>query len=130
MSSADPLAQLVQALLDGTKADTVEWEQADARGRSFIAKGSDGTVTLSGVPTDTIIGPIVTARLVVKNAAGRTIEEYDTAPPTATGALTQAMLTPHNRIESKVRALFELVKERMTKANATMTRLAKEFEPN
>ena len=128
-TSGDSLKQLVEALFDGTQADSVIWEPADSRSRAFIAKGADGTVTIAGIPTDTVIGPIATVTLIVKNDAGRTIEQYDTPAPPAMGALAQAMVMPSNSIESKVRALYEVAKEQSTRAKATMESLANEFSP-
>ena len=46
MTDANPLTDLLAALLRGTEAKTIKWEQADHRGLAFIARRESGTATI------------------------------------------------------------------------------------
>lgn len=124
----DALSQLVDALIASTVAGEVDWEQADSRGRAFIARRASGTVTLSGAPSQTLLGPGTTVKLVVKDAAGKTVEEHEAAPPdplSGAGLLSGGLRS----VNSDVLSLYERVHEQITQAKATMRSLASEFTP-
>jgi hypothetical protein len=133
MSPADPLSDLVDALQEGTKSKAIQWEQADARGTSFIARRPSGTVTLAGAQggIPALGATSAKVRLVVKDAAGKTVEQYDAIEPTALalavggiGAVINRGATPDSRLVS----LWWEVREQLTKAQSTMRKLAKEFK--
>ena len=120
---------LVKTLLDGTRAGTIKWEQADSKGRQFIARRSSGTVIVAA-PSGLSVGfagvgiraALSAVSLTVKNSSGDTIEVVD-AP--ATGL--QPVQLP---IARDLVALFDLVRERVTAADSTIRKLNKEFEEN
>lgn len=125
-SSIDPVYDLLGAMIAGTKAGTVAWEQGDSRARVFIAKTDDGTVTLTGSPARSLFGGnTVTVTLAVKNAQGKTIEEYETPPPDPIGAVVG--IGAPAAIDRRVLELYEVVREQVTEAAATMRRLAAQF---
>jgi hypothetical protein len=124
--SADPLTQLVDALLAGSDAGTVAWEQADSRGRTFIARGSGGTVRLTGVSSPTLFGQGLTVKLAIQDGAGKTIEEYE-APSSPLGEAGGIGL--NIGIDRGLQTLYRQVREQITRANETMASLAGEFAP-
>ncbi|HWX97210.1 MAG TPA: hypothetical protein VNZ01_10210 [Solirubrobacteraceae bacterium] len=134
MSPGDPLSELVDALQAGTASKAIQWEQADARGSAFIARRPSGTVTLEGQRGRSPVGALAiepaTVRLVVKDATGKTVEQYDaveqSALALAVGGIGAMMkgATPDSRLVS----LWWEVREQLTKAESTMRKLAKEFE--
>lgn len=129
----DPLSDLIDALRQGTGDKSIKWEQADSHGSAFIARRSSGTVTLQGRhPVQGLgIGASATVRLVVKDAAGKTIEQYDaveasplTLAASGLGAAMMGKISPDARLV----ALWWDVREQLTKARSTMRALTKEFK--
>jgi hypothetical protein len=133
MSPNDPLSELVDALRLGTAKGSIEWAQADSRGSAFIAKRPSGTVTLQGQQGQGLgglaAGSGTKVRLVVKDAAGKTVEQYDAVDPgplaLAIGGIGAAM--GRTAPDSTLVALWWEVREQLTKAMSTMRALAKEF---
>src|ERR1700722_531369 len=129
----DPLSDLIDALRQGTGDKSLQWEQADSYGSAFIARRSSGTVTLQGrQPGHGLgIGTSATVRLVVKDAAGKTIEQYDAVEASpftlAASGLSAAMMGKASP-DARLVALWWDVREQLTKARSTMRALAKEFK--
>jgi hypothetical protein len=126
---SDPRDTLITALLDGTKAEAIKWEQANAGATAFIAKRASGTVTIQGARGQMGIGPIAigsifggSARLVVKDRAGKTVEEIESPEPTGIGAMLA------NNPAAALPTLYDLVHEQVTRAEAIMKDLSKEFQ--
>jgi hypothetical protein len=126
--STDPLYDLVLALRSGTRDGAVAWETADANGHDFIARRESGTVTLKGRRMSNLLaGPDPAVTLIVKDAAGKTIETYEATPqPSGLAALSAAM-SGHQSPDEQLRNLYWDVKEQAVKARSTMNALAKEF---
>jgi hypothetical protein len=130
---SDPRDTLITALLEGTKGGTIKWEQANARGTAFIAKRPSGTVTIQAAQAadgslgiGATIGSVgsffgVSAKLVIKDRAGKAVEEIESPDPTGIGAMLA-----HNPAAS-LPSLYSLVHERVTRAEATMKDLSQEF---
>jgi len=127
---SDPRDTLITALLEGTKGGTIKWEQANARGTAFIAKRPSGTVTIQAADGSLGIGATigsvgsffgVSAKLVIKDRAGKAVEEIESPDPTGIGAMLA-----HNPAAS-LPSLYSLVHEQVTRAEATMKDLSQEF---
>jgi hypothetical protein len=122
----DPRNTLIDALLEGTRADTIKWEQANTAATAFIAKRPSGTVTVEGTRSGLVaLGSSLfgtAAKLIVKDATGKTVEEIEAPSPTTVGALMS--LNP----AAAVSKLYDLVHERVTRAEATMANLSREFQ--
>jgi hypothetical protein len=127
--STDPLNDLVQALHRGTISGAIAWDTADANGNDFIASRESGTVTLRGRRlSNPLTGPNPAVTLIVKDAAGKTIETYEAVPEqNALGSIIGAMSSLRSP-DADLRRLYWDVKEQAIKARSTMNALAKEFQ--
>lgn len=123
---SDPRNTLIDALLEGTRAETIKWEQANTAATAFIAKRPSGTVTVAGTRAGLVgLGGSLfgaAAKLVVKDATGKTVEEIEAPSSTGMGALLS--LNP----AAGVSQLYDLVHEQVTRAEATMANLSREFQ--
>jgi hypothetical protein len=124
----DPRDTLITTLIQGTKAEAIKWEQANAGATAFIARRDSGTVTIRGGVGPLGIGPLASASiwggsatLVVKDRAGKTVEEIESPEPLGIGA----MLASNPAAE--LIKLYNLVHEQVTRAELTMRELAREF---
>ncbi len=126
--SSDPLYELIQALRRGTRNGAIDWETADAKGNDFIARRDSGTVTLRGRRLGNPLTPEPAVTLVVKDAAGKTIENYEAAPQTNSALTLGAAFAAFGSPDADLRALYWDVKEQAVKARSTMNALAKEFQ--
>lgn len=129
----DPRDTLITALLDGTEAGTIKWEQANTGATAFIAKRPSGTVTIHGARGSLSTEPIsigsllggASAKLIIKNPAGKTLEEIDSPEPASIGVALA------NNPAARLPKLYDLVHEQVTRAEATMKGLSQEFrEPD
>jgi hypothetical protein len=118
---SEPYDELVNVLLTGTQSGAVEWKQADSAGRAFIATRESGTVLIqspAGQP-----GMLATVTMTIKNAQGDTIDTVQSG-----GMLGGAISTLGGFPMAKgLEQLYALVRERETRANATIKALTREF---
>ncbi len=124
---SDPRETLINALLTGTADGTIKWEQANTNASAFIAKRKHGTVTIEGPPggLGSALGAAFgqTPRLIVKDSTGKTVEEIAGSGPSTT---LIAAFRPHPA--AMLPQLYSLVHEQVTRAEATMRNLTKDFE--
>lgn len=122
----DPRTTLIETLIEGTRSEVIHWEQANNGATAFIAKRPSGTVTVEGTPGG-IAGPLsqvlgMGSRLVVKDGKAKTLETIEAPQGTNLGAMLT--LNP----AAKIPTLFNLVHEQVTRAEATMANLTREFK--
>jgi hypothetical protein len=130
----DPLTDLVAALKQGTVSGNISWEQVNTAATAFIAKRASGTVTLEGsggpsmMGSSGLLGAQLTVKLVVKDAAGKRVEEHNAATPNPlTGGISASLGMLSGSADTEVIALYSQVHEQVTRAKATMRTLAGEF---
>lgn len=128
MSPSDPLSELISALRKGTADRSIEWQQADSYGNTFLARRPSGTVTIKGKQAQlNLVGINISVTLTVKDAEGNTVEKYDAVEPNPVlGGIASAFAFT-NTPDSALRSLYAEVREQVTQAESTMRKLSQEF---